>query len=65
MGPTLPYRRNTAEILSPSPATDIYSGYHWRSVQTCSLMNLPPLLPVVLTSSGGHQKWALRILLEC
>ena len=64
-GLPLPYRLNSRHGSYPPPLLLTYSGYHWRPVKTSSLMILPLLLPVVLTSSGGHQKWAVRILLEC
>ena len=50
----------------PPPITNILGGYHWRPVQTYSLVDLPcpPLSP------NGHRtcsagKRAVRILLEC
>ena len=39
-------------------------GHHWIPVQTCTLEDLSTPQPV-LTSSCGHRKRTVRILLEC
>ena len=56
------------DLDSYTPPPDMEPGYlphspghgswvpthNWRPAQTCSLEDLPPPLPPVLTSSGGH-----------
>ena len=37
----------------PYPLLLTSGGYHWRTVQTCSLEDIPPLLALI--SSGDHQ----------
>ena len=56
-----------SEHGSPSsPPLVTSSGHHGRPVQTCSLLDTPPLVP---TAGGywrlGQWKWVIRIPLEC
>ena len=48
-------------MIGYSPPPDIRLGDDWRPVRTCSFEETPTML---LTSSGGHQKQVVRILLE-
>ena len=59
--PGSPCRHGTPHQLWPCfPLLVTSSGYHWRSVQTCSLDLIvqPPTLPSVLTSSGHRSKYS-------
>ena len=56
MGPTPPPPQDSRHVAYPSlPLLLTSGGHHWRSVQTCSLVHLPPPpSPPLLTSSDGH-----------
>ena len=51
---TLP-PRHTLQPGIPYPLLLTSGGHLWRPVKTCSIKALPPALPTVLTSSGGHR----------